>query len=111
MGGAVIALIVAWGFSGLSSLFANYGKVPATLNQSKTTSSTVTPEAATNTGVRVPLVPVYDVQVGDTLAGIALSNYKHISPRLLDDICKANNLTDANVLSSGQKLTLPEYHY
>jgi nucleoid-associated protein YgaU len=52
----------------------------------------------------------YQVQTGDTLAGIALKNYKRVSPRLLDEICKANNLRNANVLSLGQKLALPEYH-
>jgi nucleoid-associated protein YgaU len=46
---------------------------------------------------------------GDTLAGIALKNYKKVSPRLLDQICRANNMRNANVLSLGQKLTLPEY--
>ena len=62
-------------------------------------------------GLKLPLVATYEVQEGDTLAAIALSNYKHVSPRLLDEICKANNLTDANVLNTSQKLTLPEYHY
>jgi hypothetical protein len=33
-----------------------------------------------------------------------------VSPRLLDEICKSNNLRNANVLSLGQKLNLPEYH-
>ncbi len=111
MGGAIIALIVAWSFTSISSLFANYGKASSTLNQNKITSTTVASDAASNTGVRLPLASTYEVQDGDTLAGIALQNYKHISPRLLDEICKANNLTDANVLNTGQKLVLPEYHY
>lgn len=110
MGGAVIALIVAGSFTAISSFFANYIKASSALNQNKV-STTVASDATSNTGVRVPLASTYEVQDGDTLAGIALQNYKHISPRLLDEICKANNLTDANVLSTGQKLVLPEYHY
>jgi nucleoid-associated protein YgaU len=50
------------------------------------------------------------VQAGDTLAAIAMRNYKRVSPRLLDEICKANNMRNANVLSLGQKLTLPSYN-
>ena len=110
MGGAVIVLIGIWSFSTISSLFANYGKSPAALTQVKSNnaqSDSSTPSG----GVRVPLVSTYEVQEGDTLAGIVLHNYKHVSPRLLDEICKTNNLTDANVLILGQKLVLPEYHY
>ncbi len=58
----------------------------------------------------VPAAPQYQVQAGDTLAGIAYKNYKRVSPRLLDEIVKANNMRSANVLNLGQKLTLPEYH-
>ncbi len=110
MGGAIIALVGAWSFSVISSLVSNYGKTNTTLAQPKT-STTQTAAVAGASGVKIPLVSVYQVQEGDTLAGIALQNYKHVSPRLLDEICKANNLTDANVLVLGQKLTLPEYHY
>jgi LysM repeat protein len=59
--------------------------------------------------VLVPSSPTYQVQPGDTLAGIAVRNYKRVSPRLLDEICKANNMRNANVLSLGQKILLPEY--
>lgn len=58
----------------------------------------------------VPAAPQYQVQAGDTLAGIAYKNYKRVSPRLLDEIVRANGMRSANVLSLGQKLTLPEYH-
>jgi LysM repeat protein len=111
MGGAVIALILAGGFTVVSSLFANYSKTPNNIVQTKTTSTTVASDAAPTTNVRTPIAPTYEVKDGDTLAGIALFNYHHVSPRLLDEICKVNNLTDANVLNTGQKLTLPEYHY
>ena len=60
--------------------------------------------------VLVPSSGTYQVQAGDTLAGIAVKNYKRVSPRLLDEICKANNMRNANVLSLGQKILLPEYH-
>jgi LysM repeat protein len=57
-----------------------------------------------------PAEPTYEVQSGDTLAAIALRNYKRVSPRLLDEICLANNMKNANVLSLGQKIVLPVYH-
>ena len=59
----------------------------------------------------VPASNQYQVQTGDTLAGIAPEKTTGASvARLLDEICKANNLRNANVLSLGQKLNLPEYH-
>lgn len=62
-------------------------------------------------GVEViqPAFPTYEVKNGDTLAGIALKAYKRVSPRMLDEICKANGMRSANVLSLGQKVTLPNY--
>ena len=56
-----------------------------------------------------PVFTSYTVRTGDTLAGIALQAYKRATPRLLDDICRANGLRNANVLSLGQTITLPEY--
>jgi LysM repeat protein len=58
----------------------------------------------------VPLFTSYTVRTGDTLAGIALQAYKRATPRLMDEICKANGMRNANVLSLGQTITLPEYH-
>lgn len=57
----------------------------------------------------VPLFSTYTVRTGDTLASIALQAYKRATPRLLDAICKANNMRNANVLSLGQTLALPQY--
>lgn len=57
----------------------------------------------------VPLYTSYTVRTGDTLAGIALQAYKRATPRLLDEICRANGMRNANVLSLGQTITLPEY--
>lgn len=56
-----------------------------------------------------PLFATYTVKTGDTLASIALQAYKRATPRLLDEICKANNMRNANVLSLGQTLNLPQY--
>ena len=46
---------------------------------------------------------------GDTLAAIALREYKRVSPRLLDEICRNNGLKNANFLNLGQKINLPNY--
>jgi len=59
--------------------------------------------------VVAPAFPTYEVKTGDTLASIALKAYKRATPRLLDEICKANGMRNANVLSLGQKILLPEY--
>lgn len=58
----------------------------------------------------VPLFTSYTVRTGDTLAGIAIQAYKRATPRLMDEICRANGMRNANVLSLGQTITLPEYH-
>ncbi|HEY9867987.1 MAG TPA: LysM domain-containing protein, partial [Candidatus Obscuribacterales bacterium] len=59
--------------------------------------------------VIVPAYPTYEVKSGDTLAAIAIKAYRKVSPRLLDEICRANGMRNANVLSLGQRLVLPEY--
>jgi nucleoid-associated protein YgaU len=43
------------------------------------------------------------------MAAIAIKEYGRATPRLLDSICKANNLRNANFLQLGQSLTLPDY--
>jgi len=109
LAGAVVVCLFAWCFSLLSSFFTHNNSLPSGLSQNKSESTEASSVSGTGNKVLVPMVPTYEVQEGDTLAGIALRNYKHISPRLLDSICRANNLTDANVLNLGQKITLPEY--
>ena len=72
----------------------------------------VTTRVATSVGdpdLIVPLFNSYTVKTGDTLASIAVQAYKRATPRLLDEICKANNMRNANVLSLGQTLNLPQY--
>jgi len=105
--GTVVVSLMVWCFSIISSFFAHNNILPVGISANKGTDASSA--AANGNKVLVPLVSTYEVQDGDTLAAIALRNYKHISPRLLDAICRANNLTDANVLNSGQKISLPEY--
>jgi LysM repeat protein len=111
MAGAVISLIGVWMLGTVSPMVTNMGKpsAPAVVTQnSKSTVSTAEPKSSGDT--IVPAASTYEVQSGDTLAAIAFRNYKHCSPRLLDEICQANKLSSANVLNLGQKIVLPEYH-
>ena len=57
----------------------------------------------------IPTVSSYQVQNGDTLAGIIMKTYKRVSPRLLDTICRVNGMASADKLTLGQKLNLPQY--
>ncbi len=72
----------------------------------------VTTRVATASGdpdLIVPLFNTYTVRPGDTLASIAVQAYKRATPRLLDEICKTNGMRNANRLSLGQTLNLPQY--
>jgi len=120
MAGAVISIAGVFGYATISPMVAHapsnnkHISVVADNFKSPTTPATATTAAmhhdAGGGEVLVPAAPQVQVQTGDTLAAIALRNYKRVSPRLLDEICKTNNLRNANVLSLGQKLNLPEYH-
>ncbi len=110
--GALLSILGIFGYFSVSQMVT--AKAPsATANQVLV--ATGVPAGAqggtaTASGdVLVPSTTSYQVQPGDTLAGIAVRNYKRVSPRLLDEICKANNMRNANVLSLGQKIVLPEY--
>ncbi len=115
MGGAIISLAGVFGYASVSHLVAfkapsNQQTIASTNAGSKPTvggPQTVTGQDGVET--LVPASNSVQVMPGDTLAGIALKNYKKVSPRLLDQICKANNMRNANVLNLGQKLNLPEY--
>ena len=111
MAGAVISLIGVWIYSLVPNLVAGFTKPnPNTVvAQTVTRGGTAKPNQGSEEAV-TPTQPTYEVQNGDTLAAIALKNYKRVSPRLLDEICLANNMKNANVLSLGQKLVLPVYH-
>lgn len=117
MAGAVISMAGVWTFSAVSHMVASSGtsggeKQILVAQGGVTAPAPVPATHPTVPGaaqVIVPIANTYEVQPGDTLAGIALRNYKHASPRLLDEICKVNGMRNANVLSLGQKLLLPEY--
>jgi len=117
MAGAVISMLGVFGYTTVSQMVAS--KAPSDSNKilmAKVPQEAIKPSAKAEilrgqdgSETFLPASPVYQVQPGDTLAGIAFKNYKRVSPRLLDEICKANNMRNANVLNLGQKLNLPEY--
>jgi hypothetical protein len=110
MGGAAACLVGVWLFSMISPMVTSVGK-PGN-NAMVTQKDKPAAQGESQPGmpeILTPVSPDYAVQSGDTLAGIALKNYKHLSPRLLDEICRVNNLKNANVLNLGQKILLPVY--
>jgi LysM repeat protein len=111
MAGAVISLVGVWLLGTVSPMVTSASKpsTPTVVTQNAKSATGAAP-IQTSGDVIVPATPTYEVQSGDTLAAIALRNYKHCSPRLLDEICQANKLSSANVLNLGQKITLPTYH-
>jgi LysM repeat protein len=115
MAGALLSLILIGGFLAISH-FAMASKNDSPdkkvlfADGANTKSGSSAPASVTGTDVLSPSSPSYEVQPGDTLLSIALHNYKRVSPRLLDEICRVNNMRNANVLNLGQKLALPVYH-
>lgn len=116
MAGSALSLLCVFGYSAATTHVAS---IKATDSKQMTASAKPSnavpgvPQSVTGQDGSETLLPAansYQVQPGDTLASIAQHNYKRVSPRLLDSICRANNMRNANVLSLGQKLTLPEYH-
>ena len=113
MAGAAISLVAVWLYSMVPSMVAGFGKSSGNTVVAQVTSKGPVTTGAVAPGSEdtvAPTQPTYEVQSGDTLAAIALHNYKRVSPRLLDEICAANNMKNANVLMLGQKITLPVYH-
>jgi LysM repeat protein len=111
--GALLSIVGIFGYFSVSHLVTAKAAPAPNANQVLVAGVPAGPQGGTATGsgdVLVPTTGSYQVQPGDTLAGIAVRNYKKVSPRLLDEICKANNMRNANVLSLGQKIVLPEYH-
>lgn len=90
---------------------AGVNQVKGSLTTVKGASAPVTTRISGNfdSEVIAPLFSTYTVRTGDTLASIALQAYKRATPRLLDEICRANGMRNANVLSLGQTLNLPQY--
>lgn len=117
MAGAFLSMIGIWGYSSVSGMVANIpqsGKVAvatagSTASAPAGQSVAVVPSGSDPNSLLVPSHTSVEIQTGDTLAAIALREYKRVSPRLLDEICKANGLKNANFLSLGQKITLPSY--
>jgi LysM repeat protein len=118
--GSICTLLVLGGFSTVSRMLSanpnggkeivvTQGSTGSSANSQRTGSGSTLTTTSGEPEVIVPLSASYEVGPGDTLAAIALKNYKRATPRLLDEICKANNMRNANVLSLGQKLALPEY--
>lgn len=119
MAGAIVSLIGVWGISTFSHIATGTSgkKEIVVAHGAQSTASGAQSSAVVTTSlagapepdVIMPLNPTYEVGSGDTLAAIALKNYKRATPRLLDEICRANGLRNANVLNLGQKINLPEY--
>ena len=114
IGGAVVSLAVVGVYSLASSKIAEgtaqksmviaKGAAPSAAQNETMNSNTVDPSS-----VIVPVSSTYEVKTGDTLASIALSNYKKVTPRLIDAIVEHNKLKSAHMPGLGQKLTLPPY--
>jgi LysM repeat protein len=121
MAGAIVSMAAISGYSLVTHMATNaiqnkeivVSQSPAASNKQGAASDhgVVTAVVPTNREpeVVIPLAQSYEVGSGDTLAAIALKNYKRATPRLLDEICKANNMRNADVLNLGQKLVLPDY--
>lgn len=123
MAGAVVSLIVAWIYStAFHPSSPSQAQAPqtdakpivvahGTATSAKLTSAAPQTLTVQGTGSELitPVDTVYEVRDGDTLAGIALHEYKRVSPRLMDAICHANGMANADRLSLGQKLNMPQY--
>ncbi len=116
MAGAVLSMIGIWGYSAVSGLIASNPQpgratvaVASATPAAGQTTQAIVPQGSDPNSVLVPAHATVTVASGDTMAAIALREYKRASPRLLDAICKANNLKNVNFLSLGQTITLPNY--
>lgn len=113
MAGAVVSLLSVWGYSSVSTHFAkandNSGKEIVTKVQEAQKEQHIVVQSVDPNAEIVPISSTYEVKSGDTLVVIAMKNYKKVTPRLIDQIVKANGLKSANALSLGQTLKLPNY--
>ncbi len=124
LAGAIAALAGAWSYS----FFSNGATMPGAPQKKIVVAGThadasIRGQIASENGkgdtgrpivvdgaeVLLPAYSAYEVKPGDTLAAIVLKAYHRVSPRLLDEVCRANGMRNANVLNLGQKLTLPQY--
>ena len=116
MAGAVVSLLGVWGYSAVASkVIASGDSKQILVAGAATKAAAPAPEQELETkstdpnATLIPISSTYEVKANDTLVVIAMKNYKKVTPRLLDEIVKANGMKSANVLSLGQKLTLPNY--
>ncbi len=116
MAGAVLSMIGIWGYSAVSGLMASNSQpgratvaVASASPAAGQTTQAVVPQGSDPNSVLVPAHATVTIASGDTMAAIALREYKRASPRLLDAICKANGLKNVNFLSLGQTINLPNY--
>lgn len=121
MAGAVCSMIALSGYSVVSHMLTSTSSGGkgivvsqgqnggAPINNADGRGTTALTSTTGDSEIILPVSQTYEVGPGDTLAAIALKNYKRATPRLLDEICRANNMRNANVLSLGQKISLPEY--
>jgi len=117
MAGAVVSLFSVWTYSAVASKVIasgdNNGKQIVVANAAQKAAQSQEPALESKSidpnATLVPISNTYEVKPGDTLVMIAMKNYKKVTPRLLDEIVKANGMKSANVLSLGQKINLPNY--
>ncbi len=115
MGGAIASLIVVWGYSLFAAkLTSDSGKLNSNIVVGNAPNGAVSqdnPTVANNdpNAAVVPISNTYEIKSGDTLVMIAMKNYKKVTPRLLDEIVRVNNLKNANRLRLGEKIKLPTY--
>lgn len=113
MAGAVFSLLSVWGYSAVSTQFVkandNSSKEIVTKVQEAQKEQHLVVQNVDPNAEIVPISSTYEVKSGDTLVVIAMKNYKKVTPRLIDQIVKANGLKSANALSLGQTLKLPNY--
>lgn len=127
LGGAIVSMVGVWAFAFIGGLFhhgpgstkvehkpaasqqvvetAGVNAVSNTVNNA----APLTPRGGDPKALLIPQHATVEVQAGDTMAAIAMREYGRVSPRMLDTIIKVNGLKNANFLSLGQKINLPNY--
>jgi LysM repeat protein len=117
MAGACISLLGVWSYSAVSTTIANSGGKQILVagastkanDQQSSNDQQIEAKSIDPNATLVPISSTYEVKTGDTLVMIAMKNYKKVTPRLLDEIVKANGMKSAHVLNLGQKINLPNY--
>lgn len=113
MAGAVVSLLSVWGYSSVTTHLAkgndDSGKEIVTKVQEAQKEQNLVVQNIDPNAEIVPISSTYEVKSGDTLVVIAMKNYKKVTPRLIDQIVKANGLKSANALRLGETLKLPNY--